>query len=183
MYRWFRTIRFTELVIPREKGSPLWAYGDLACDREGRGEHQATGEEQNRFAPSGVEEPNPTPGEDRNFSGAHNLSSPHRLLGSQLSTWLGRTSDIALSLMWSCFRPCPQHFLAIARPWDHCRRLSPLGFKQWSLFAPLPHLSREHTFLGFFQNSIWCIKTTNLKFSHLSWGVDLSSPYQMLNVS
>lgn len=42
LYIWFTIISFMELVIPKERGSPPWAYGDLACDTEVRGERQTT---------------------------------------------------------------------------------------------------------------------------------------------
>lgn len=131
----------------------------------------------------GCKEDKSYPWEDRNFSGAYDLSSPHWMPESNVSTRLDRTSDKAPSLMWSCFCPRPQHFWQQHLPGTTASICLLWDLNSGLLLPPLPHLPWEHTFLGFLQNSIWHIKTTNLRFSHLSWGVDLSLPYQMLNIS
>lgn len=65
------------------------AYGDPACDREIRSEHQAMGEGRTKLCSLGCRGAKSHPREDRNFSGTSDLSSPHQSLGSQQSTWLG----------------------------------------------------------------------------------------------
>lgn len=122
------------------------------------------------FAPAGVEESIPIPGRAELSAGwalgpaIYHLDLAAEGWTARRGAWLGRASDTALSLLWSCYGPCPPHLLCSITSLGQLS--TPVLSGAWTLFSfcPFHNFPQTRRFSISFKRALGVSKIQTLGF-------------------